>query len=920
MNVPRWLRWRTEGEFDEEIQSHVELEVQAQLERGLSSEQARRAALRQFGNSTRVRETVREAEPFFGIRIFARDVLYGLRDLRRAPGFTCAAAISLALGIGANTLIFTVLNATLLKPLAFPQPQRLAAVWTAPAQTPEQRVTSSISTYFGVRDHSRSFESIAAFNGAACGVRSLGSDEHGAAAERIHGQCVTPSLFPTLGIQPQLGRNFAETEDRVDYAAPVVMITQRFWQRRLAGDPAVLGKTLLLNRVPTTIIGILPPGFTFFGDDIEFFVPLEENRTQVLSRLGGLTIVGRLKPGVGLAAAQSELDSVSAQLAVTDPERHQGLTARVESLQRASVRSVNGQSATSSSGDYQTPLLILQGAVGFVLLIACANVAGLLLARTSSRRTEVAVRLALGASRGRIIRQFMAENLPLAALGGILGLMLAAGGLALFVSIAPAGLPRLDRVSLDARVLAVTALVVLAAGGLFTLVPAFQACRANLADPLKEFGRGSTGDVRRQRARRLLVAGQIALALVLLTSAGLMIRSFGHAIDTRLGADPNNLLTFDFRLPIRDVAKAAGRYRGVGLWEVNPSAAQTFDRVWSRLQTVPGVLSASAVNTPVLTGQALEMPFTIEGRPAPAPSVSSGVVQQEHQTARYFAVTPGFFATLKIPILRGRDFGSHDTDTAPYVIAINQTLARQFFPDENPIGRRLALDFVPDEPARQIVAIVGDTAAGPLQRAGAPAVYVPQFQQTARFTGPWVYLRTGMYFVLRTAGNPMSAVPAVQRAVAEIDRDTPVAEPQPLTQSLSAQVSQLKLYMLLLGLFGAVAAVLAGTGIYSVMAYAVAERRREIGIRMALGAQAGAVLRMILRQAIPLTVSGLACGLGAALALTHLIQSVLYQVPPTDPLTYASVVLVLALVAVIASAIPARRATRVDPTVALKSE
>lgn len=918
MRIPGWLRWRTERELDEEIESHLDLDVSAHLERGLTPEQARRAALRRFGNRTHLKETVREADPLFAMQTFAADVVYGFRNLRRAPGFAFAAAASLALGVGANTLIFSVLNATLLKPLAFPEPDQLAAIWTVPEQNREDRVTSSISTYFELRDRSRSFESLAAYNGAACGVRTLGADQNGALAERIHGQCVTPSLFRVLGIRAQIGRTFSEAEDQVDYVAPVMVLSHRLWQRRFGGERAVIGKTLLLNSVPTTVIGIMPADFTLFGEDGEFFVPLEENRTQVMSRLGGLTIVGRLKPEVSVAQAQSEIDAITAQIAVADPERHRGMAARVESLQRASVRSVNGQRANDRSGDYRAPLLILQGAVAFVLLIGCANVAGLLLARTSGRRNELAVRLALGAARGRVIRQLIAENVPLAVLGGALGILLSWAGLGAFVAAAPANLPRLSVITLDIRVLAVTALVIVIASVLFTIMPAIQASRINLADPLKDSSRGSTSDRGRQRVRSILVAGQIALALVLLTGAGLMIRSFARAIDSNLGADPRNLLIFDFRLPLRDVAKAAGRYRGVGLWEINPSAAQTFDRVCSRLQSVPGVLSAAASNWPLLSGQALDMPFLIDGRPAPAPA--SGATQAEQQTAHYFAVTPGFFGTMKIPLLRGRDFDRHDINGASLVIAINERLARRFFSKQDPIGQRITLDFVPDERPRQIIAVVGDTADGPRERARAPAVYVPQLQQTARFTGPAVYLRTGMFFVLRTSGDPRSVVPAVQRAVAEIDRNTPVAEPQPVTETLSTQVSDLRLYMLLLGSFGAVAVLLAATGIYGVMAFSVAERRREIGIRMALGAGPENIVRMIFRQAAPIAASGLAVGLGAALGLTRIIKSSLVDVTTADPLTYGAVIVLLLVIAVVASLIPARRATRVDPTIALRNE
>lgn len=650
----------------------------------------------------------------------------------------------------------------------------------------------------------------------------------------------------------------------------------------------MIGKTMLLNRVPTTIIGVMPADFAFFGDDVQFFVPLEENRTQVESRLGGLTIVGRLAPGVSIEQAQSEIDSIAARMVISDPERHQGLGARLESLRRATTRSVNGQHADVAPGDYRTPLLILQGAVAFVLLIGCANVAGLLLARTSSRRNEIAVRLALGAGRGRIVRQLIAENLPLALLGGTLGVLLSWGGRKLFLVIAPAGFPRLDGLSLDARVLAVTAIVTLTTSLLFSLVPATQASRTDLANPLKS-SRGSTADRSRQSARSVLAAGQIALALVLLTGAGLMIRSFARAMDTHLGADPSNLLMFDFRLPLRDLAKPAGRYRGVGLWNVDASASQTFDRVYTRLQSVPGVLSVAAINAQPFGGQNLDMPFFIEGRPVPVPSTATGVSQAEQQTAHYFAVTPGYFATMKIPVLRGRDFDAHDTDTASRVIIINETLSHRFFSNQNPIGQRLTLDFVPNEQPRQIVAVVGDTAAGPLQRANAPAVYVPQVQQTAQFTGPWIYLRTGLYFVLRSSGNPMRLVPAVQQAVAEIDRNTPVADPRSVTQTLSAQVANLKLYMLLLGIFGSVAALLAAIGIYGVIAYSVAERRREIGIRVALGALSEDILFMVFRQAAPIAIFGLSLGLAAALALTRVLKSTLFEVAATDPATYVAV-------------------------------
>jgi len=911
MRLPRWLRWRTERELDEEIQSHLEIEIQANLARGLSPDEARYAALRRLGNRTYVKESAREGDPLFSIETFARDVLYGVRNLRRNPGFTVAAVVSLALGIGANTLIFSLLDSTFLKPLAFPDPDRLAVIWTVPVENPDQPSTASISTYFAFRDRATSFESVGAYNGAACGVGTLGAEQDGAPAERILGQTLSPSLFRSLGVKPLMGRTFDDDEDQVDNVAPVVVISHGMWQRRFAGDPAIVGKTFNLNRANTTVIGVMPADFTFFGDRVEFFLPLCLTGTQVLSRVGGNTIVGRLKPGVSTKTAQAEVDAISAQLAAGDPERHRGLGARVETLQQAAYR------------DYRSPLLILQGAVAFVLLIGCANVAGLLLARAASRRTEVAVRAALGAGRQRIVRQLVAESLPLSILGGVLGLILSWGGLKLFLMFAPANFPRLHEVSLNLRVLGFTGLVVMLTSVVFAVVPAIQTSKLDLLHSLRESGRSGTDGIARQRLRRALVTGQIALATMLLIGAGLMINSFIHVQRHDVGADPKNLLTFDFRWPISEAAKPAGKYRGVGLWDISPRPAQTFDRVAERLRSVPGIISAAAVSmSPLNSGSfPLSTAFFIEGRPAPAPNTAAaGGFQQPDQTASYFAVTPNFFATMKIPLLRGRDFNDRDTTGAPPVIIISQTMARQFFPKENPIGQRVTLDLVPDERPREIIAVVGDTVTTRLEREQAPAVYVPHLQQTARFTGPWMYFRTGMYFVLRTSGEPMSVAQAIKQAVAEIDPATPAADLRPLEQSLDDQVRNMRIYMLLLGIFGAAAVILAATGIYGVMAYSVAERTRDIGIRMALGARSSDVLKMIFSQVGRLIGVGMAIGVAGAVALTGLIKSALYGITATDPVTYAGVSLLLVLVALIACAIPTRRAVRVDPTIALRYE
>jgi len=913
------FRWRRDEELEEEIDAHLALDIQGLIDAGMSPDEARRVAHRRFGSRTVVREHVREGDPFFGLETFLRDVVYGVRSLRRNAGFAFAAALSLALGIAVNTVIFSLLDKALLSQAAVADPGRLVVLWNVPDRAHADAIgTSSIPRYTAFHDEARSFESVGAFNGVACGVRTLGFDQDGVPAERIIGQTVSPSLFHVLGVPPLMGRTFTNEEDVVDHVAPVIVISHRMWERRFHRAPDILGTSVTLNRVPTTIIGVMPATFDFFGDTIEFFAPLCLTRGQVESRVGGNTLIARLKPGATITQAQADLDALAVHLEASAPAIHAGIGTRVESLQRARARMIDA--GGQPSGDYGAALLMLQGAVACVLLIACANVAGLLLARTAGRRQEIALRLALGAANARVMRQFLAESLPLAVAGGLIGVALSWAGLRLFVATAPPDFPRLDRVALDLRVLGFTALVVTFASLLFAIVPALQASNVHLVEPLRGSSQSATG-ADRQRLRRWLVAGQMALALVLLIGAGLMVHSFARAISNELGANPAGVLTFDFRLPPYDTFKLAGRYRGNNLYDVNPAAALTFDRVYERLQRVPGVVSAAAVNQAPFGGQPLQVPFVVQGRPAPAFSSAVGPLgPRGSQVANYFAVTAGYFATLGIPLRQGRDFDSHDTPDHQPVVIINETMARQYFANEDPLGQLITLDIVPDEKPREVVGVVGDLSPGRLEDRHVAAVYLPQLQQTPQFVGAPVYIRTGMYFVLRTTGEPMRLVPSIKQAVAEVDHTTPVAGAKTIEQTLDADVRYLRLYMLLLGIFGAVAAALAATGIYGVMACLVAQRTREIGIRMALGARPGAVLVMIGRQAGWLVAAGVVVGLVGALALTRVLQSMLYGVSPTDPITYAGGSLLLALVAVVACLVPARRAAAIDPTIALRQE
>ena len=911
-------RRRVETDLAAEIEFHIETRARDLIARGMSPEVARRTARIEFGSVERYKEEVRGAR---GLRLFdeaTSDLLGGVRALRRAPGFTLAAGLSLALGIGANTLVFSLLDSTVLKPLALPEPERLVAIWTVPADRPEQLGTSSITRYTEFRDHTRSFESVAAYNGVACGVKTLGFEQDGVAPERILGQTVSPTMFRTLGVQPMLGRAFTDAEDVVDQVAPVVVISHRMWQRRFGGDPAIVGKTLTLDRTKTTIIGVMPEGFDFFGNDREFLAPLCLTRAQVEGRTGGNSIIARLKTGVSIAQAQAELDTLNGQLTSTDPRRHQGFSVRVESLNRASARTLDtiGQPA----GDYVSSLTILQGAVGLVLLISCANVAGLLLARGASRRTELALRMALGAGRWRVTRQVLTEGLPLAMVGATGGIAIAWLGLNLFMTMAPPDFPRLDEVAIDLRVLGFTAIVVFATAALFAVVPAMQASRVAMLEASRESSRTATGSAARQRMRSVLVCGQIALALVLLIGAGLLINSFVRVLENDLGGDPSSLLTFDFRLPPRESFKAAGIYRGSGLFEVSPVPAETFERVRDRLQSLPGVRSVAAASTaPFISGLALAMPFAIEGRPLP-PSVAAGTRPAEQQTADYTAVTSGYFNVMRIPLRRGRDFDSHDRADSPYVVIISEAMARKYFPNEDPIGQYVRFDFVPNERPRQIVGIAGDVLVGRLQTTSSPAVYVPHLQQGPTFAGPYVYIRNGMAFVLRTVGDPLTLLPAVKNAVAEVDPATPVAGARTVEQSLDDSVRHLRLYMLLLGAFGAVATLLAAVGIYGVMAYSVAERTREFGVRIALGARAIDVLVMVAGHATRIVAAGVVIGLVAAFFMSRLLQASLFEVTRTDPATYLAVSVLLVAIALLASMIPARRATGVNPIIALRHE
>jgi len=826
-----------------------------------------------------------------------QDLIYGFRMLLKKPGFTIIAALSLGLGIGANATIFSIINATLLSDLPYPDANRLMVLWTAPLNRPGIRSSVTGGNYLAWRDRNQSFQSIGGLYGFPS---NLGAERDGSPAERLDGEHFTASMWDVLGVKPLMGRLFTKDEDQNGNPAPVMILSYPFWQRRFDGDPNVLGRRVLVDNQETTIIGVMPKGFDYASSTTDFWAPIGFTPQQLTSTATFLVVAGRLKPGVSIQQAQAEMDSI-AQGLVTVFSYNKGNGIRLESMQGAFYQGL------------KQPLTVLQGAVGFVLLIACANVAGLLLARAASRRTEMAVRSSLGAGRGRIVRQLLTESVLLAILGGILGGIFAWGGLRAILASLPAG--SLPDVTLSGRVLGFTGLVSIATGLFFGLIPALQTSKIDLSAAIKDSTRGGSEGLTKQRLRGALVTAQIGLALVLLIGAGLMMNSFLRIQKNELGGDPKGLLTFDFRFPQSQLMKPVGQqYRGVGLWDISPNVAMTYDRLFERVRALRGVISAAGAARPPFAG-AMGMLFKIEGRPAPEPGP-----QGSGMNAAYMPITPNYFSTVRIPVLQGRDFSASDTASAPLVVIISKAMAQRWWANENPIGQRITFDFVPDEQPREIIGVVGDVRMNQTQKQPGPVVYLPHVQQSQRWLGPsWNY-RSAMFFILRTGGNPTGMAGAVRSAVAEIDPSKPAGNLQTVEQNLRDQVSGQRVYMLLLSVFGAIAAVLAAVGIYGVMAYAVTQRTREIGIRMALGATASSVMALVVKQALILVFIGLVLGVAGAFGLTRFLANELYGVTATDPTTFIEVSLGLVAIAVLASLIPTRRAVSIDPTEALRHE
>ena len=803
-----------------------------------------------------------------------QDLRYGLRMLAKNPGFTAVAVLTLALGIGANTAIFSVVNAVLLRPLPYPDSDRLVQVWSTNPRTNRWGDWVSYPNFVDWREQNKVFENIATYR---TWVVNITGGDH---PEALRVALVSSSLFSVLHTQPMFGRSFLPEEDHA-HRNRVVIVSYGLWQGRFGSDPGLIGKTVQIESQSHTVAGIMPPGFDFPESEAAYgsfdaWIPLGLDPGQDSRGSNNYRAVARLKPGISIEQAQANMEAIARSLAERYPE-DRNLGVRVAGLQENVAKQV------------RPALRVLLGAIGLVLLIACANVANLLLARGATRQREAAIRQALGASRGRMIRQLLAENTPLALLGGVVGLLFAFQGVQLLVGWGP-NIPRLHETTIDPRVLAFTLMLSLAAGLIFSIVPALKGSKIDLHDTLKESGSRSTMGVGRGRTRSVLVVAEMALALMLLISAGLLIRSFLRLEDVDLGFSPDRALTAMILLP-------RSKYT-----EPHKQAA-FFKAVVDRIEALPGVDSAGgSESVPLVSNNSGGV--RIEGRPEPRP----GGLWIQAERAK---ITPDYFRAMGIRLLRGRTFTWADNENALAVAIIDEAAAQLYWPNEDPIGKQLSVDEDPRHLVwRQVVGIVRTVRHDGLQSKPRPGVYIPLLQSPTPF----------MIVAVRTRVDPGTLSAAIRREVMGVDKDQPIFHIQTMEQVVSDSVANRRFQMTLLAIFAALALCLAAIGIYGVISYSVSQRTHEIGIRVALGAEQHDVLKLVVGQGMLLTLTGIAIGLLGAFAVTRALSSLLYGIRPIDPVTFAAVSLLLAIVALLASYIPARRATKVDPMVALRYE
>ena len=794
-----------------------------------------------------------------------RDIRYGVRSLLKRPGFTAIALVALALGIGANTAIFSLVNAVLLRPLPFAEPDRLVWVW-GNIKNGGNRASVSPLDFLDYRQQNSTFEEFAA--SMQLRLNYTGGSE----PERLEANGVTGNYFQALGAKPAFGRTFL-LENEKPGNDQVAVLSYSFWQKRFVGDPAIINKAITLDGRSFAVLGVMPPDFSM-PRAADVWVPMNFDIHPGMKQRKAhfLRPIGRLKAGVTMAQAQADTDAIARRLEEQYPESNSGWNLRLVSLREQLV------------GNTRPTLFILFGAVGFVLLIACANVANLLLVRAAGRQKEIAVRTALGAGRWRIVRQMITESVLLALVGGALGTLLALWGVEVLVALSAESLPSTAHVGIDATVLGFTLLVSLLTGVLFGLAPAVRTMKLDLNESLKEGGRSGSEGAHRNRTRNVLVVLESAVAVVLLIGAGLLVRSLLRLQDTSPGFDPSNVLTMGVNLPGEK-------------YDAPEKSARFFSELENRVAGLPGVESVGLVSELPLSGQPNDMPYTVEGRPP--------VSIDQAFDDDFRRVNTDYFKALGIPFLRGRNFTEQEVREGAKVVIISDLLARQVFPNEEPLGKRLIMSF--GNTAFEIIGIVGDIRHRALESNPAAAMYMPAYEGS-------------MNVVIRSKGDPASLAAAVRKEVLQIDPNQPVADVRTMEQWLDRAVAGPRYRTTLLGLFALVALALASTGIYGVMSYSVSQRTHEIGVRMALGARRLDVLRLVVRQGMTLVIIGVALGLAGAFALTRLMASLLFGVTAKDPFTFVAVSALLTLVAFVACYLPARRATKVDPLVALRYE
>ncbi|HUI40358.1 MAG TPA: ABC transporter permease [Terriglobia bacterium] len=798
------------------------------------------------------------------------DLRYGVRMLGKNPGFTAVAVLTLALGIGANTAIFSIVDAVLLRPLPYKDAGQLVVMREKSQRIGEFSV--SYPDFLDWRQQSRTFAAMAAAHNVGFNLAGVTQPEN------VGGYAVSPNFLSLLGVRPILGRDFLPSEEKAG-TAPVVLLSYRLWQSHLGSDPQVVGRGITLDGRSYTIVGVLPPTFKFL-DDTDVVAPMGVFAKDLMDRgsRGDMDVVGRLAPGATFARAAAEMDTIAARLAQQYPHEDSGVGVSITAIRDAFV------------GDTRQAILVLFAAVLFVLLIACVNVANLFLVRGAARAKEIALRLAFGARRGRVLRQMLTESLLFAALGGGLGIALGAWGLAGLGRLLPPDSLEGMGVRIDRSVFLFAAALTVLVAAAFGLVPAWQATRPDVQETLKEGARSSTPGAGQHRLRSALVIAETALALVLLAGAGLMMKSLYRLIEVNPGFRPESAFQMEMNLRSSQYSK-------------DPAIRNFWQQVLDRVSVLPGVEAAAFGTNIPLSGNHDRGDITIEGLPLPALG--------EFPHPDFHVISPDFLRALGLPLLRGRTFTENDNENSPLVALVNSSLAQRFWPGQDPVGKRFLLGRPkPQEKWVTVAGVVADTKLYGLDNPSRLEIYLPFRQETS----------SDMYLVVRSASDPASLLPAIRAAVAAVDKNQPIFGVQTLKQLVSDSVSTRRVTLILLGLFSALALVLAAIGIYGVMAYSVARRTHEIGIRVAVGAQHKDVLRLVLGEGARLTLWGLALGLTTALALTRLLSSLLFAVSASDPLTYAAVALLLVLVALIACYVPARRALRVDPIVALRYE